>query len=354
MPENDIRQATRIETSTIADYKVQPDSLDTAQISKVRVYNQRYAEYNGYYLDIPEYQSAINAFSTWSVGQGWTADPRTTAILERMDGWGEDTFLSIMWNMLAVKKVQGDAFAEIIRNEEGTLLNIKPAGNLTIVANRKGRIIGYEDPTQDPIKEYKSYQILHLCNNRFSNQIHGTAVTRSIKWVIDAKNESQVDYRRALHMSTVRILYVDESDKARLANLKTEYKNGIEKGDLVILTVKKGEAEFMDLTAPPIDTFERYWRYLDDQYYRALGIPKVILGGTAENTEASAKVSVIVAEPVFEMARRELEKDLWNQLAIKVKFGKPKSIMDNMQSLEQKNPNQTGFQPNDITAGRGK
>ena len=138
------------------------------------------------------------------------------------------------------------------------------------------------------------------------------------------------------------------------SNLKTEYKDGLEKGDLVILTVKKGEAEFMDLAAPPVDTFDRYWRYLDDQYYRALGIPKVILGGTAENTEASAKVGVIVSEPVFEMARRELEADLWNQLAIEVEIGKPKSLMDNMQSLEQKNPNQTGFQPNDITAGRGK
>ena len=108
MPETDIRQATRIETGALADYKITPDSLDTAQISEFKVYNQRYAEYNGYYLDIPEYQSAINAFATWVVGQGWTAGPRTTAILEGIDGWGEDTFLSILFSCVVGKKVQGD------------------------------------------------------------------------------------------------------------------------------------------------------------------------------------------------------------------------------------------------------
>ncbi|HEB13460.1 MAG TPA: hypothetical protein ENI13_00595 [candidate division CPR3 bacterium] len=354
MPQGDIRQASRIETgSKIPDYSVQPDNLDTAQISEVRVINNRWAEYNGYYLDIPEYQSAINAFATW-VFPGWTADPSTTAILERIDGWGEDTFSSIMWNMLVTKKVQGDAFAEIIRGEDGALLNLIPAGNLVIVTNKKGRIIRYEDDTQTPIRTFTPKQILHLCNNRLANQVHGTAVTRSIKWTIDARNESMTDYRRVLHRSTVRILYVDESDKTRLANLKTEYNEGIKRGDVVILTLKKGEAEFEELGAPPIDSYERYWRYLENHYYQALGIPKVILGGTAENTEASAKVSVIVSEPVFERARRELEQDLWNQLARKLEIGKPKSLMDNMQTQEAKNPNQAGFQPNDVTAGVGK
>ena len=259
-----------------------------------------------------------------------------------------------MFGGIIGKKVQGDVFFQAIRNDKGTLINLLPAGNLVWIVNKKGRIIRYEDQTQSPVQTFTPKEILHLCNNRLSNQVHGTAVTRSMKWVIDAKRESMEDYRRVLHRSTVRILYVDENDKTRLAELKAEYRQGIKNADVVILTVKKGEADFQDLQAPPIDTFDRYWRYLDDQYYRALGIPKVILGGTAENTEASAKVGVIVAEPVFDMARRELEADLWNQLAIKVTFGRPKSIMDNIQSEEQKNPNQVGFQPNDTTAGVGK
>jgi len=347
MPENDIRQATRIETGEIADYEITPDSLDTAQISEFKVINQRYAEYNGYYLDIPEYQSANNAFATWTTGEGWTADSRTTAILEGIDGWGEDTFSSVLWGLIVTKKVQGDAFAEIIRNDEGTLINLIPAGNLNIITNKKGRIIRYEDQNQMPIKTFAPNKILHLCNNRLANQCHGTAITRSMKWVIDTIQEAMKDYRRALHRSIPVILYVDESDKDRLANLKAEYKTSMEKGDVVILTVKKGEAEFQQMQPPPIDAFERWIRYQEDRYYRALGIAKVILGGTAENTEASAKVAVIVNEPVFQRERKETEADLWNQLAIKIKIGKPKSLMDNMQSEEAKNPNQVGFQPND-------
>lgn len=356
MPQGDIRQASRIETgSGIPDYSIQPDNLDTAQISEVRVINNNWALYNGYYLDIPEYQAAMNAFSTWVLGQGWTANPRTTVILNHIDGWGEDTFSSVLWNMLVTKKVQGDAFAEIIRDEKtNTLINLIPAGNLVIVTNKKGRIIGYEDDTQTPIKRFSPKKILHLSNNRLANQIHGTAITRSIKWTIDARNEAMTDYRRVLHRSTIRVLYVDESDKDRLANLKEEYKEGLKRGDVMILTLKKGEAEFEDLGAPAIDSWIRWLQYLENHYYQALGVPKVILGGTAENTEASAKVSVIVFEPIFVREVQELQADLWAQLAIKVEINKQKSLMDNVQTQEEKNPNQVGFQPNDATAGVGK
>ena len=52
--------------------------------------------------------------------------------------------------------------------------------------------------------------------------------------------------------------------------------------------------------------------------------------------------------------QRLLEQDLWNQLAIRVKFDRPVSLMDSMQSDEAANTGQTGFQPNDTQAGVGK
>ena len=58
---------------------------------------------------------------------------------EDIRGWGEDTFMSILWNMLVIKKIGGDAFAEIIRDEEtGRILNIKPLDPsvITIVVDK--------------------------------------------------------------------------------------------------------------------------------------------------------------------------------------------------------------------------
>ena len=69
----------------------------------------------------------MNALATWSLGRGFETDPDTQAILDGITGWGEDTFNSILWNMLVTKKVMGDAFAEIIRSDEtGEIINIKP------------------------------------------------------------------------------------------------------------------------------------------------------------------------------------------------------------------------------------
>ena len=149
-------------------------------------------------------------------------------------------------------------------------------------------------------------------------------------------------------------MYVDEDDKTRLTNLKTDYAEAINKGELLIIPTSPKDAKFEDLTLPPVDSFLGWIRYLENHFYQALGVPKVILGGTAENTEASAKVSYIVYEPVYTREIIELEMDLWNQLGIKIKIRKQPSMMDNMQSDEMKNTGQTGFQPNDVMAGAGK
>jgi hypothetical protein len=42
--------------------------------------------------------------------------------------------------------------------------------------------------------------------------------------------------------------------------------------------------------------------------------------------------------------QRKLEQDLWKQLGIKIQFKRPISLKDDVQSSEQANTGQTGFQ----------
>ncbi len=310
------------------------------------------SKYYGFYYGIGEFRAALNAFATWTVGQGYeTENVRDKVILDHVIGWGEDTFLSIIWNMIVTKKFNGDAYAEIIRNEKtGTLINIKTLDprRMAHISNNQGLLDHYEyTQSNGKIRTLKPFQILHFCNKRVLDEPHGTAETSAVEWVIEKIQQAREDFARLMHVSSVRILYVDENDTTRQNQIKTQYAAGIKNGDVVMMTCRPEDAQFEDLTVPGAAAWIAWLNYLEDKFYRQLGVPKIVLGGTAENTEASAKVGVVVFETVWTMETLEVESDVWNQLGIKIKINKQPSMMDGLQQQEQKNQAQTGFQPND-------
>ena len=361
----DIRSATYSDmTSKVSDYSVDTKTTDGIYYGQEESYwdFSKFTERYGYYHSIPELKSAIQAYATWVLGQGYQCDERTKIQLNLITGWGEDTFMSVLWNMLVIKKVNGDAFAEVITHngksidKGGIIINLKPLSpqRVRIVLNSKGKIIRYEYTDNYKKQTFKPIEIFHISNNRVADEMHGDSIIDSVKWAIDAKNEAMSDWRRISHRATIRVMYVDEDDPIKLNIMKTKYAEAINKGELLLVPGKPGENTFQDLTLPPVEAFLAWIRYLENYFYQALGVPKVILGGVSENTEASAKVAVIVYEPTFTREITELEKDLWSQLKIKIKINKQPSLMDNMYSDEQKNTGQVGFQPNDTQAGVGK
>lgn len=330
------------------NYEVPAKNTDGSLGTKKNRWNNPNASKNyGFYYDIGEYRSAINAFATWVIGQGYDADARVMGILDNITGWGEDTFQSIIWNMICVKKFNGDSYAEIIRGNDGEIINLKTLDPTRVwhVTNDKGVLIGYEYTQGDgKVIEFKPQQILHFCNDRILDEPHGTAVTSAVEWVCQALKEAYIDWRRIMHKSSLLIFYVDEQDTNRQDTLKKEMANGIKNGDILLLTCRTDEARLEPVQAPPAQAWLLYVNNLEDKFYKQLGVPKVVLGGTAENTEASAKVGVISYEPIWTREITEIEKDLWNQLAIKIKIRKQPSLMDNMQADEAKNTGQTKLQ----------
>lgn len=360
MADLEVRRAKTTDLNSAVDtFSVSPVTTDGVADQKETYYDHSKAnEYRGYYKTIPEFKTAINGFSTWVIGKGWYTDSRTTAILENLTGWGEDTFLSIMWNMIVTKKVQGDAFAEIIRNEDGTLINLKPldTGTIRIVVDKKGIILRYDQMSKtgssEVVQSFQPSEMLHLCNDRIEDEIHGTAITESIQWVIDARQEAMHDLRLMIHRSkALGAIEIDTEDETKRDEVIGQVESMINNGDL--LSYPKGTMEIkeVNLTRVQIQEIISWIRYLENFFYQALGVPKVILGGSEEFTEASSKIGYLTFEQVYSKEVTELIADLWNQAAIRVEFNKPASIKNELLNSEDKNTGQVGFQPKEATAG---
>lgn len=356
MPRTDLN-ATRVTemAGNVDEFSVGGTEVDEAGGTRETVWsNDDWSQNLGYFKEIPELRQAIIALATWTAGKGYTTDSNTEVILEGINGWGEDTFQSIMENMIIVKKINGDAYAEIIRSEEGTLINLKPLNpaRMRTIVNSKGLITRYEeDIPKGGRNKFRPDQIFHIVNDRTANEIHGTSPIESCKWVIDARNEAMADWRRTLHRSTIRVMYVDADDDTRLNKLKVQYKDAIKKGEVMLVPREKaGDVEFQDLQPPSAENFLGWIRYLENFFYQAVGVPKIILGGAAEYTEASSKVGYLTFEQVYMKEQRELEQDIWNQLALKIKFDRPVSLKSDIKEDEAANTGQVGFQPNETEA----
>jgi hypothetical protein len=307
------------------------------------------AKYWGYYKQIPELKKAVDALAMWVIGKGYNVfTDRDEVILDSLRGWGEDSFQSIVRNMLVTKKIQGDSFAEIIRDKEtGTLINLKPISpeRVRIIVGSNGLIKRYEVKSKSgEWKPLAQESMLHLCNDRVGDEIRGNSVIEACKWVIDARNEAMQDFRKVLHRNVipVRIVEVDTDDTTKIAGFKTQYIKAAK--DCEVLIIPRGTIS-MTADTIKIENPMVWIQYLENFFYQAVGIPKIILGGSEQFTEASSKVGYLTFEQVYMAEQSELEDDLKHQLGIEIKFNRPVSLKDEMQGSEEKNTGQVGFQP---------
>jgi len=358
MAELDIGQTTT--PTIVSDHQTPSESTDGISDGTGETFynNEDFDKFYGKYLGTTKIKMAIKAFATWVVGLGWEADPETTVLLDHIAGSGEDTFLSILWNMLVIKKVNGDSYAEIIRDKEtGTLINLKPLdpSSITIVFDNKGIITRYEQRSKVNNKKNQVILVenmLHLVNDRVADNIHGDSVIESLEWNIEAQEEARRAHRKMVKRNgVVRVIELDTQNTAKINKFKIQWKTAIDNGDVLLLPKDVAEAKDWGGNLDTVGVLA-WLNYLDDEFYQIIGIPKIIIGGSGE-IEGDSKIAYLTFEPTYKREIRELKDDLWNQLAIKLDFILPPSLKAELQSSEAANTSQTGFQPNDTTAGVG-
>jgi len=346
--------------ANVTNYSVDTKATDAATgQDETEWVNTKASQYLGYYKTIPELKKSIDALAIWTVGRGITADPRTETILENITGWGEDTFNSICFNLFITKKIYGDAFAEIIRDEETqTLINLKPLdpGSIKIIVDSKGMIKRYEQFSKNPknkgIIKFEPKDMLHLCNERVADEIHGTSIIEACEWTILARNEAMSDWKKVLHRNIVpaRIIEVDSDDPVKLASVKAQYEAAINKGEVIV--VPKGSVMVNDSSGVLQDSLATI-KYYENFFYQAVGVPKIIMGGSEEFTESSSKIAYLTFAQIYKKEQTEFEADFWNQVYLRIEFDQPISLQNEMLSDNSKD-GQTIAQPNDMIAGRGE
>jgi len=301
--------------------------------------NNDWTKWHGYYRKIPELAAIIDKKAQWVVGKGFKlkGSAETKNRIRRIKGYGKDTFNSIMANLVRTYTIAGDAFAEIIRDKKGRLINLKPLApdSIKIVVNPQGMIKEYIQTANLPHQKEKTItrfdkdDILHLAWNRIADEIHGISTIEKLELTIQMMQEIKRDMRVIFHryVKPLLITEVDTDDATEIASFKTQLDKAVEKGENLI--IPKGTANVDRVSIPQYSTLDPLpWvRYLEKEFIRAEGIPQVILGSSSEeDTEASAKIVYLAFEQMVRYNQLFLEDQLKAQMNLDINFEFPASI----------------------------
>jgi hypothetical protein len=362
MPQLDFGNAVASNlTSAITDFSVDTKQTDGASESpETRWQNNEWTQWFGYYKAIPELNSVIDAKATWTVGKGFQADEQTTLLLDTINGFGKDTFNTILENMIRTYNIGGDSYCEIIRDDEDNLINLKPLDPMVMVhiADRKGIIIRYEQTSkvagQEP-KKFKPEQIFHLARNRVADEIHGQSITEKLVNIILMKNEAMDDYKKIMHwfVKPRWIFHLDTDDTVKIAAFKAKMDSANNLGENMYIPKDAVVPELMavapNATLSPLTWIES----LDSKFYEAAQVPKIIVGGTGAITEAAVKIAYLAFQQTIEEEQLFIEEQILTQLNLLIELEFPASLENELLSDNKKDGAQN-IDPSETTAGEGQ
>lgn len=355
----------RIDSASVGSYDLQNFSVESIETDGAGSQNEnfwsndKWPQQLGYYTKIPELNAAIDAKATWTVGKGLIADPQTELLLDTIKGHGKDTFNTILENMIRTYYIGGDSYAEIIRDEEDNLINLKPLdpGKIQIVFNKKGIITAYNqlDKEGRPKRKLQPEDVLHLSRNRVADQIHGTSVIDAVEQIILARNEAIEDYRTMLHrfVKPRFIFHLDTDDPTEIAAFKAKMDAENTAGENLYVPMNAVTPELMSV-APNSTLDPKAWiEAQGDYFYEAVGTPQIIIGGSGEFTEASAKIAYLAWQQNIEEEQLYVEEQVLSQLNLVIELEFPASLENELLSDKSKDGNMN-IQPSETTAGAGQ
>ncbi len=349
-------------TNTITDFSVDSQSTDGASDQKETTWiDTNFNQSLGYYKDekTPEITSVIDAKAFWTIGKGFKADEITTLLLDTIKGNGFDTFNTIIENMVRTSELGGNAYCEIINDDEGNLINLKPLDPSVMkhVANSKGIITEFKQMSKiypETERTFKPEEIFYLPRNRIADEIHGTGIAQKLKLIIDMKNEAMADNRIAMHRNIIPRwkfkLKTDDPNEIAAYKAKQDKATGL--GENIYEPFDASESEL--ISVPPNATLSplSWIEYLDNLFYEVGGVPKFIVGGLGGMTEAAVKIGYLAFQQTIEAKQLFIEEQVLSQLNLVINLEFPASLENELLSDKKKDSESGAVQPNDTIAGR--
>lgn len=350
---NDLSKGTTTDfTNKVPDFIVESMALDIANAGgeETFVYYDKATENYGYLFNHPQASSPIYSLATWAFGRGWSSPSReTTIILKKVEGDGKDSFDEIIWNQEVIKLNQGDAFADIIRNKNGTLVNLVPISPERMKTVYVGpRIKRYETWNGSKWIKKKITDIFHMRNKKIADQTHGTSLTQSNKNVNDAMIEAFEDERVIKHRDkALGIVYYKTNNAGKISYANTQIENAVKNGEMVGLP--EDTAEIQPYPSKSSEDRQQWLQYVEGLSYQTGQVPRSIVNSDG-TSEVGGKMGHVVFEVVYAKEQIDMENQLRQQIGIEVKFNRPPSLAGLQQETEEKNTGQLGIQPNDVEA----
>jgi len=351
MPETDIGSADYGDKEgTITDFSVDSATTDGPQDAKETTYiNSNWSNQFGYYKKIPELKTAIDALARWTIGKGFKSNEITEITLSSIKGWGKDTFNTILENQTRVAKISGDSYAEIIRDNEGNFINLKPLdpGKIKIVANKQGLIIKYKESGTK--NTWEPEEIFHLSRNRTADEIHGESLIDAVEEIILMRNEAMADYKKLLHRNVFPIIkwQLDTDNTTEIAEFKVKADKASTQGENIFIPKGAVDADVLavptNATLNPLPWIDR----LNSYFYQAAGVPMIIVGGGEEITEASAKIAYLAWEQTVEEEQLYIEEQVLAQLNLEIELEFPATLQNELLSDTGKSETMQAATPED-------
>jgi len=361
-------------TNAIKEVVVDPQDVQGVnQEGETRFQNSQWTQQVAYWKKNADLKNALVLKSQWAFGGNWTADPRTQIILDHISGNGKQTFDDIIQNMNITSDLGGNSYAEIVTDKglKGAiksllgmpiLLNLKVlnTGKMVRIYNSQGIIVNYEYPVNGKPHKFKPEEILDFSSDTLADEICGTSLIDALEETIKAENACSVDKRKWMHTKGNFLIWkLKTDDETKITNwrLKLEAAKSISGEDICV--PDDDDTVSVQIVQTPINpAIFQYYDSIITKFYRCIGMPTIVPGATGGVTENSSKVAEVNFTEGIKSLQLKREKQIWQQLQLRVKFNPPTDLMQNLQQDQMKDGTQGlqggAFQPNDVQLGVGK
>jgi len=337
-------------SSEVPDFIVESMSLDVSNTDgETFVYYDKAPENFGYQYNHPQIASRLNSLCTWAFGQGYDVlgDTNLKVTLEYINGNGKETFPNIVWNHANIKEGHGDSFTEIVRDDDGTLINLINISPERVKTVFKGaRIIRYEVYNGKKWVKKKLNEIWHSMNKKIGDSNIGIGDIQANKTVNDAMIEAFADERVIKHRDkALGIVYYKTNNEGKISYANSQIEKAVKNGEMVGLPDDTAKIE--PYPSKSSEDRQNWLSYVDEMGYRTGGVPKTMT--TSDGTSEVGGINGhLIFEPIYGKLQLDMENELWQQVAIKIKFNRPPSLAPKTAENAEKNTGQTAIQPAEV------
>ena len=353
---------SQITTSDMAnqgtEFSVESATTDGPTGQKETEYlNDRWTIQYGWYKNkkAAKIKKIIDTKATWIIVKGFTADETTTLILDQIKGNGKDTFNTILENQVRVAEISGASYAEIITNDDGYLINLKPLTPEVVktVSNRKGIIIRYEQINRTDnktIRKFKPEDIFHLMRNRTADENSGQSLIDEVEWILEAKSEAMEDTKILQHryVKPRFIVKAKTENTTKLATIQTQMDKAFKNSENLLVPMDALEVDLMAVPSNATLNNSEWRTYLDNELFEAAGMPRIIVGGTGGITERAVTIAYLAWQQTVEEGQLQLEENVLSQLNLVINLTPPASLENDLLS-DQKKDGPVNIDPSETT-----